>query len=513
MKSRQISTVLVVFAMVIGLLVVYAMAQSKPVGEMVIAWHVTIFPAWFDPIDTPSQITPYGALHALHDALVRALPGEKMGNSLAESWTETPDGLVYEFKLREGLKFHNGDPFTAEDVKFSFERYRGVGAKELQSKVKTVQIVDPYRVRFQLHQPWPDFMTFYGTTATAAGLVVPKKYLEQVGEDGFKNHPIGLGPYKFVSHTPGVELVLEANEAYWRKVPQVKRVIMKGIPEVATRLAMLKKGEADIAFAMEGPTAEEVQRDDNLQLVDTRHPSIQWLEFAEQWDPKSPWHDQRVRLAANYAIDRAAVSEAACLGYCPPTGSTIPRMMDFALPIEPPPYDPQKAKQLLAEAGYPNGFDAGELTPIPPFYVTGEALVNYLNAVGIRVKMRQMERGAFYIAWRERKLRGLFTTGAGGSGNAATRIEAFVYSKGAYAYGGYPDIDELFEQQAAERDPAKREALLHRIQRLMVERVMFGTVYEFRALMGVGPRVAEHAINVVPLYPFPALEEMRLKGN
>jgi peptide/nickel transport system substrate-binding protein len=276
---------------------------------------------------------------------------------------------------------------------------------------------------------------------------------------------------------------------------------------------MLKKSEADIAFALEGPVAEEVKRDSALTLVDTRHPSINWIEFPDQWDPKSPWADRRVRLAVQHAIDQAAISEAACLGYCPPTGSTIPRMMDFALPVEPIPYNPQKAKQLLAEAGYPNGFDAGELTPIPPFFVAGEALVNYLNAVGIRIRMRVLERAAFYLAWREKKFKGLFTAGSGGSGNAATRIEAFVYSKGAYAKGGYPDIDELFQQQAVERDRAKREALLHRIQQLMVERVMFAPVYEFRALMGVGSRVAEHAINVIPQYPFPALEEMRLKGN
>ena len=513
MRAYGTLTLVALLAALIGPLIVDATAQGKPEGEMVLAWHVTIAPAWFDPIDTPSQITPYGALHALHDALVRPLPGEKAGNSLAESWTESPDGLVYEFKLREGLKFHNGDPFTAEDVKFSFERYRGVGAQEFRAKVKAVEVVDPHRVRFLLHEPWPDFMTFYGTTATAAGIVVPKTYLEQVGEEGFKKHPIGLGPYQFVSHTPGVEVVLEAYERYWRKVPQVKRLIMKGIPEVSTRLAMLKKSEADIAFALEGPVAEEVKGDPKLQLVDTRHPSINWIEFPEQWDPKSPWADRRVRLAVQYAIDQAAISEAACLGYCPPTGSTIPRMMVFALPVEPPPHNPEKARQLLAEAGYPNGFDAGELTPIPPFFVAGEALVNYLNAVGIRVKMRVLERAAFYAAWREKKLKGLFTAGSGGSGNAATRVEAFVYSKGAYAMGGYPDIDELFQQQAVERDPAKREALLHRIQQLMVERVMFAPVYEFRALMGVGSRVAEHAINVIPLYPFPALEEMRLKGQ
>ena len=128
--------------------------------------------------------------------------------SLAESWTESADQTAYEFKLREGLKFHNGDPFTAEDVKFSFQRTKG--ATLLQQKVKEVVIVDPHRVRFLLHEPWPDFMTYYGTFATGAGWIVPKAYMEKVGPDGFKKHPIGLGPYKFVSSTPGIELVMEA---------------------------------------------------------------------------------------------------------------------------------------------------------------------------------------------------------------------------------------------------------------------------------------------------------------
>ena len=118
------------------------------------------------------------------------------------------------------MRFHNGDPCTAEDVKFSFEHYRAVGAKPLHGHVHTVEVVDALRVRFHLHAPWPDFLTFYGTTASAAGFVLPKRYLEQVGEDGFKKHPIGLGPYRFVRHTPGVEVVLEAYEGHWRQVPR-----------------------------------------------------------------------------------------------------------------------------------------------------------------------------------------------------------------------------------------------------------------------------------------------------
>jgi len=150
---------------------------------------------------------------------------------------------------------------------------------------------------------------------------------------------------------------------------------------------------------------------------------------------------------------------------------------------------------LLAEAGYPRGFDAGDFTPLPGLWTAGEAALNYLNAVGIRVKLRPMERAAFYAAWQEKKLRGLFLTAAGNSGNAATRVEAFIYSKGSYAYGGYPDIDELFQQQAREQDPARREVLLHRIQQLTIDRVMFAPIWNTRVLIGVGPRVADHTIN------------------
>jgi peptide/nickel transport system substrate-binding protein len=434
-----------------------------------------------------------------------------MGASLAESWAESADGLTYEFKLRRGLKFHNGDAVTSEDVKFSYERYRGAGAKELQARIRQVDVVDPLTVRFQLKEPWPDFMTFYGTTATAAGIVVPKKYVTQVGDDGFLKHPIGAGPYKFVSHRPGVEVVLEANTGYWRRVPSVKRLVMKSVPEGTTRAAMLKTGEADIAYALDGPDAENVKRDSRLQIVASRHASITWLEFADQWDPKSPWHDKRLRLAVNLALNRKAINEAACLGYCPPAGVVIPRVMDYALQVEPSPYDPLKAKQLIAEAGYPNGLDAGELVPIPPFFTTAEAVVNYLNAVGIRVKMRPMERAAFYAAWREKKLRGLFITGVGNSGNAASRVQEFIFSQGSYAYGGYPDIDDLFQQQARERDPRKREALLFKIQQLTIDRVMFAPIMDFRALMGVGPRVTEHTITWIHNSPFPSYEDMRLK--
>jgi len=487
-------------------------AAPTPSGRAVMAWHVTIAPSWFDPSTAPPQITPFGMLYAIHDALVRPYPGQKMGPSLAESWEESEDGLTYTFKLRPGLKFHNGDPVTADDVKFSFNRYQGTGAQTFKDHVSEVEIVDPLIVRFHLKESWPDFMTFYGITATAAGIVVPKKYLTEVGDDGFKRHPVGAGPYKFVSSKPGVEVVLEADPGYWRRVPAVKTLVMRSIPDATTRALTLKTGEADIAYALDGTAAEGIKDDPDIKIVATNHASSQWIEFTEQWEPKSPWHDRRLRLAANYALDRQAISDAGCLGFCPPAGVIVPRVMDYALQVAPTPYDPAKAKRLLAEAGYPNGIDAGEFAAIPGFPTIAEAVMNYLNAAGIGVKLKQMERAAFYGDWQAKRLRGVFMTGAANSGNAASRVEAFIQSKGAYAYGGYPDIDELFRQQATERDHAKREALLDKIQQLTIDRVMYAPVLDFRALMGIGPRVTKHTIGDVWMSPFPSYEDLEIKG-
>ena len=500
------------FAALLALGAMVSIAEaSPPAGRVTIAWHVTLSPSWFDPSTAPPQITPFGMLYAVHDALVRPYPGHKMGPSLAESWEESTDGKTYEFRLRAGLKFHNGDPLTTEDVKFSFERYKGAGAKALHDRVVAVEIVDPRVVRFHLKQPWPDFMTFYGTTATAAGLIVPKNYLMKVGDDGFRKAPIGAGPYRFVASKPGIEVELEAFPGYWRRVPSVKTLIMRSVPEATTRAVMLKAGEVDIAYALDGPEAEEIKRDPRLQVVASKHASIFWIEMTEQWDAKSPWHDPRLRRAVNLALDRKRINEAACLGFCPPAGVIVPRVMDFALQVEPPPYDPARAKQLLAEAGYPKGFDAGEFAAIPGFPTVADAVVNDLNAAGIRVRQRPMERAAFYAAWQEKKLRGLFMTAVGNSGNAASRVDSFIQSKGAYAYGGYPDIDELFRQQASERDVERRTALLHRIQQFTIEREMFAPVMDLRLLSGVGPRIARHTITDVWMSPFASCEDIELK--
>src|SRR5262249_34580242 len=308
---RRLSATLILML----LLVIAATPVLAAEGQMTWAVHISLAPTWFDPAETPGIVTPFMILYALHDAIVKPMPGKTMAPSLAESWMVSSDGLTYDFTLRSGVKFHNGVPVTADDVKFSFDRYKGAGNKALKDKVRAVQIVDPLRVRFTLKEPWPDFMAFYGSPATGAGWIVPRKYVEKVGDEGFKKAPVGAGPYRFVSFTPGVELVMEAFDQYWRKPPSVKRLVFKTVTEESTRLAMLKRGEVDIAYSIRGALAEELQRTPGLTLKPTIVHGTQWMNFVDQWDPKSPWADKRVRMAANYAIDRKSINQAETLGF------------------------------------------------------------------------------------------------------------------------------------------------------------------------------------------------------
>src|SRR5258706_10622785 len=292
MAQRALApTLLEVLVVLVGLLgSPGAPLAAGPEGQLTWAVHISLAPTWFDPAETPGMITPYMVLYALHDALVKPMPGQPRANAVAGSWAVSKDGLTYEFVLRKNALFHNGDPVTADDVKFSLERYRGTASKLLKERVAAVETPDPTHVRIRLKQPWPDFLTFY-TNATGAGWIVPRKYVEKVGDEDFKKAPVGAGPYKFVSFTPGVELVLEAFEQYWRKSPSVKRLVLRVIPDEATRLAALKRGEVDIAYSIRGELAEELQKTPGLTLKPAVIPGKFLLLFAAQRGFQSPLPD------------------------------------------------------------------------------------------------------------------------------------------------------------------------------------------------------------------------------
>jgi peptide/nickel transport system substrate-binding protein len=489
-----------------------AAAAGAPQGQLTWGIHVSLAPTWFDPAETPGLITPFMILYALHDAMVKPMPGQPMAPCLAESFSAAEDGRSYDFVLRQGAKFHNGDPITAEDVKFSFERYRGASHSLVHDRVEAIETPDPHHVRFRLKAPWPDFLTFYAT-ATGAGWIVPKKYVEKVGDDGFKKAPVGAGPYKFVSFTPGVELVFEAFDQYWRKAPTVKRLVFRSIPEESTRLAALKGGEVDIAYSIRGELAEELRSTPGLTLKPVNTPATFWLYFADQWDPKSPWHDERVRRAANLAIDRNTINDALTLGYSKLTNSLIPVSFEFYWQPPQPVYDPAKAEQLLAEAGHPKGFEAGEYYCDSSYANLAEAVLNNLQEVGIRSQLRPIERAAFLKGWGEKAFKNLIQCGTGAFGNTATRLDAFIVKGGTYVYGSYPDIDALAPQQAAELDPKRRAATLDKMQQLAHEKSVVAPIWQLAFINGVGPRVGESGFGLITDFAYTApYEDISIKS-
>jgi len=494
-------------------LIAPAPVLAAPEGQVVWGVHISLAPTWFDPAETPGMITPFMIMYALHDAVVKPMPGQPKAPSLSESWTMSRDGLVYEFVLRKGARFHNGEPVTAEDVKFSFDRYRGTSARALKEQVAAVEVVDAQHIRFRLKRPWPDFLTFYSST-TGAGWIVPKKYVEQVGEEGFKKTPIGAGPYRFVSFTPGVELVFEAFEGYWRKTPSVKRLVFRVIPDETTRLAALKRGEVDIVYSIRGELAEELKRSPGLSLKAVVLQGTYWIYFADQWDAKSPWRDQRVRQAASLAINRPGINEALTLGFSKITGSIIPTSFEYFWQPPAPVFDRAAAKKLLAAAGYPNGFDAGEYFCDATYANLGEAVINDLQSVGIRAALRPLERAAFFSGYGEKKFKNLIQGSSGAFGNAATRLEAFVAAGGVYVYGTYPDIEGLFQEQAVDTDAKRREATLQRIQQIVHERVVYAPIWQLGFINGVGPRVQESGLGLIGGHAYSApYEDVTLKSR
>ena len=487
-------------------------SAAGPQSQLTWGVHVSLAPTWFDPAETSGIITPYMVLYALHDALVKPMPGNLLAPSLAKSWSASEDGLGYEFVLRQGIKFHNGDPVTAEDVKFSFERYRGAAHDMMKARVAAVETPDARHVLFRLKEPWPDFLTFYGS-ATGAGWVVPKKYVEKVGDDGFKKAPVGAGPYKFVSFYPGIELAMEANERLLAQEPSIKRIMLKSIPDETTRLAALKGGEVDGIYWVAGQLAEELQRSPGPLLRGQPYRAVLGLfpravgrEIAVARCAGAPRREPGDRPQGDQPRDHLRPFAADRKRFVPPH-------FDFYWQPPEPVFDIAEAKRLLAEAGHAGGLDAGSFYCDAAFPNVGEAIVNSMLDAGIRARLQPIERAAFYKGYSEGRYKGLIMSSSAAFGNAATRLEAFAVKGGAYAYGNYPDIDALFQQQAAELDHAKREALLHRMQQLVHEKVIAAPIWQLAALSGVGPRIANSTLGSMDGYPWTSpYEDITLKG-
>jgi len=483
-----------------------AATRGEAKGKLTYVWHTTISPAWFDPQEAPPQITPYNFIYALHDALVKHLPGKTFAPSLAESYEIAPDSRSATFKLRQGITFHDGTPITPDDVKFTFEQYRGANASVLHAKTQEIQVPDNRTVKFVFKEPFLDFLTIYGSPSSGAGWIVPKAYYEKVGKDGFKNAPIGAGPYKFVKQQAGTEVELEAFTDYWRKVPNVKTLIMRGVPEGATRVALLQTGEVDVANLIPGELLDTVRADAKLRLAPVQAgPS--WLEPMSFDTPDSPLKDIKVRQAISLALNRQAISDAEMGGLAALEGNWIPS--DWPGAIQRPKIEENldKAKQLLSDAGFANGFEVSKITPLPPYDSWAERIAGQLRAIGVKTQVNTMERGAFYdaLAPGDNRLKGFVMQLSGSPGDAAARVRENALCKGTFSGLCIPDIETRMQKYDSSADPAERKRLLDETQNYILDNYLIIPILRQALIHAIGPRITnkvEEVEGAIPQYVY-----------
>ena len=480
----------------------------EPSGTLDYAWHTAFSPNWFDPSLNTSSVSQFATQYIVHDALVKSMPGRPFFPSLAEEYTVADDFTSVNFLLREGLTFHDGSALTTEDVQFSFENYSGSGSGTLQDMTKEIEIVDDRSITFHFNGPFLDFMLLYGSTATGAGWIVPSDYYQEVGAEGFLEAPIGAGPFKFVENQDNVKIVYEANTDYWRKNPGVQTLNFNSITDPATRYAAVSTGELDLANVMTGDLLQTVIDDPNVELVPTTAVPF-WIEFIGYTDPDSPFNDVRVREAVTLALDRTSINDAETGGGGETVGQWIPRQQQGALEAEPIEQDLDKARELMADAGYADGFDVTALTPLPNYFSLGERVIQMLGEIGITTSLVQMDRGEFLAqvnSGTDSTFEGIVVNISGAGGDAAVRVRNFAACGGAASRLCDPNIDEPFADYEASTDPAEREELLNQIQQYIIDEHIFPYVYTLGLNMAQGPDVEQAGSDTwaqIPQYVYP----------
>ena len=465
-------------------------------SHMTLAWHTNIAPRWLDPLQHDGSATPDNFLMVVHDALIKNYKTQLYDHlSLADQFEFAEDARSATFRLRDGVKFHDGSAVTPDDVKWTYDNYHGAWAQVLHDATDTVKIVDKRTVQFDFKKPFFDFPRLFGTAnVCGAGWVVPANYYEKVGKDGFAAKPIGAGPYKFVSQEAGNKLQFEAFEGYYAPV-HIKKFTIVSAPDPATRVAMLDREEADIIYFIPGELVSRVQHDDKIMLAPVVSGNW-WLEFPGFEDPKNPFHDKRVREAISLSIDREAMNQAECAGLGRVDGNWINDDVEYALDWPKWPHDVAKAKQLMAEAGHPDGFSYDWLTPAPPYYSRGERIISQLEAIGIRGRMQTLERGVY----NKRRQGGMKEWPGLNIVLAGARIGATWanWYESLFRCGGrlgadaicVKELDAKFDRYAAAVRPEERKRLAEEIQREILENYYFIPVFRHAFMNGIGPRIA-----------------------
>ncbi len=379
---------------------------AKPTGQITIVVP-DLSREVFDPSLTRSLIRTNDVGGPIYESLFMTFPPDgAIRPLLLESGTSTPDGLSWTFKLRDGIRFSNGDPMTAEDVKFSFDRYRSpeaasLHAGEFRQTIRDVVVLDRLTVRVDLSQPIINMDLFLASSGNE-GIVLPKKYIEQVGWEGFNRKPIGSGPYKMAEHKPGESITYEAVENHWRTTPAFARVQVFKVAEERSRIAMLKAGQADLVLISPG-TVREVEQAGFKPIV-IPYGGMAQINFYGAFGkyPPGPTSKVEVRWALDLAINKQEILDTLFAG-AGTVAAVTPSAPGFSVgtpkDLKPTPYDPEEAKRLLRQAGYPNGFEitfySVPLARCLDTQLLVEAVAGYWEKVGVKARIRPMEYTVF----------------------------------------------------------------------------------------------------------------------
>jgi peptide/nickel transport system substrate-binding protein len=465
-------------------------AQARE-AELIISQKADV--ETFDPSQS-NNTTTHNVTINLFDTLVRLSDdGRDFVGELAESW-KVVDPTTWQFRLRRGVKFHNGEELNAAAVKFSLDSTLDLERKTRQRPTyvafKEVRIDDPYTVSIITHKPYA-----IALTQLQYLMVVPPGYIKQVGWDEFGRKPVGSGAFKFKEWERDVRVVLEANDAYWKGKPKVRSLAFRAIPEDASRIAAVQRGEVDIIDAVPYDRIKELQGSPTVKITQRQGEQVYvGLDTLRV----EPLKKREVRQALNHAVNAEALVKNLLLGYAVRlNGPMFPTTPGYDEKQPAYAYDPERAKRLLAQAGYPNGFEV-EFAVSPAFQgiakgtEVGEAIAGQLGRVGVRAKLNVQDSAALFNAYSAKKLQ-MYLFAWKSSPEAGRHLETLLHSKTRGYYYQNPEADLLIDAYFVALDPKKRQEIGRQLHAFLREDAPWIFLYQQMDLFAVRKSVGWEA--------------------
>jgi peptide/nickel transport system substrate-binding protein len=456
-----------VWAMLAALLLALCLAAhaADPKDELRVAIPWT--PENLDPTMNLSSIRAQIGV-SIFDSLVGRNAENRIVPELAESW-RLLDDTTWQFRLRKGVVFHNGEPFNAEAVRFTVQRVLDPNQKSPNraniAEVSKVEVVDEFTVRLVTRQPYAPFLN-----RLIDFPIVPPRYTAEKGDQGLALRPVGTGPFKFVELVKDDRLVVEAFDRHWRGAPRIRRITFRPVPEPFTRVAALRSGELDLITNLPPSLARELERVPGIKVQ--RVPST-WMIYLGLNAFAKPLSDVRVRQALNYASDVDAIIKTVLEGNGRRTpGPLTPHMFGYDPGVKGYPYDPAKARRLLAEAGYPDGLEITLDSPEGRYQgdkEIAEALAGQWQKAGFKPKVQVAEWGAYFKRYLGRQFSEAYLLGLGGPMQDGDELYNLVSSKGRGLYYKNEKVDTLFDAGRSTMDQAKRRKIYSDLAKAIVE--------------------------------------------